>query len=120
MPHLQKMVLRKDVEEASIRDGTARPVDLIHLSSQTFGDRSLQNEIISIFLSQANAYLDGIASRDEAYAARAAHSLKGAARAIGAFRLAEIAEHCEVSKTRDIGALGAEAGKVCDYLRSLA
>jgi HPt (histidine-containing phosphotransfer) domain-containing protein len=114
------MVLRKDVEEAAIRDGTARPVDLIHLSSQTFGDRILQNEIISIFLSQANAYLEGVSSADETYAARAAHSLKGAARAIGAFRLAEIAEQCEASSTRDAGALRAETGKVCDYLRSLA
>ena len=73
-----------------------RAIDLVHLSKYTLGNRSLENELLGLFRTQADLYLarlDGAA--DETEWKNAAHSLKGSARGLGAWALADLAEEAE-------------------------
>jgi HPt (histidine-containing phosphotransfer) domain-containing protein len=64
------------------------PIDLDHLERATFGDIRLEREVLSMFLAQAARLLAAIlAAPGEAGAL--AHTLKGSARAIGAFGVAD-------------------------------
>jgi HPt (histidine-containing phosphotransfer) domain-containing protein len=76
-----------------------RPVDLAHLSRQTFGDRELESEVLALFERQS---LDMIARLHRATTAKdwaeAAHTLVGSARGIGAFGVAAAAEAVESAK----------------------
>jgi HPt (histidine-containing phosphotransfer) domain-containing protein len=77
--------------------GEHRPVDLEHLSRYTLGERALEREILELFCTQSVLYLEQLRAamcvrdwRD------AAHSLKGSARAVGAWRAAKAAERAEM------------------------
>jgi HPt (histidine-containing phosphotransfer) domain-containing protein len=81
-------------------------VDLIHLNRYTGGDRALNEEILSLFESQCYEML----ARLETYAwetgdtkswREITHSLKGAARGIGAFALADAAADAEKTGAGD-------------------
>ncbi len=62
----------------------------------THGDRALAREVLALFDSQAERQLAAIALAGSAKArAEAAHTLKGAARGVGAFAVARIAEDVE-------------------------
>lgn len=73
-----------------------RPIDLVHLAKQTLGDRALEREILDLFSTQVKAVLSRL---EEAAVADArhdlAHTLKGSARAVGAWKVAAEAEGCE-------------------------
>lgn len=114
------MALKADVARACKLAGTGKPVDLVHLSTQTMGDRELERQVLEIFLSQAKTYLQAwhSAAKPEARR-RAAHTLKGASRGIGAWDLAELAACAEIPEFSDYAALEAETALVCDYIRSL-
>src|SRR3546814_3506289 len=57
-----------------------RPLDLVHLSKYTFGDRSLEGELLGLFRSQAGIYISRLEAAENAKDWRdAAHSLKGSA-----------------------------------------
>lgn len=75
-----------------------RILDLVHLARQTFGDRGLERELLALFEEQCRRLLPVLAGRG-APAARsdAAHTLKGAARAVGAWRLAALADELEAA-----------------------
>lgn len=76
--------------------GAGRPIDLVHLSKYTLGNRSLENELLGLFRTQAGLYLDRLDSAaDETEWKNAAHSLKGSARGLGAWSLADLAEEAE-------------------------
>jgi HPt (histidine-containing phosphotransfer) domain-containing protein len=79
----------------------ARVLDLLHLSRQTFGDEALEAELLSLFDRQAAQVAARLAepSRpgDLRSQADIAHTLKGAARAIGAFALGAAAEAYEAA-----------------------
>lgn len=82
--------------EASGRQGE-RPVDLAHLSRQTMGDRELEREVLGLFLHQAavvEASIFGATTKERQFLA---HGLKGSARGIGAFAIAECAGHIEAA-----------------------
>ena len=114
------MALKADVSRAAKAAGTDKPVDLVHLSTQTLGDRELETQVLSVFASQAGIYVKTWKAAEGAEARRrAAHSLKGAAKGIGAWNLAEIAERAEIPGYRDIDELEEEVARVCDYIRSL-
>lgn len=66
-----------------------RPVDLAHLSRQTMGDRSLEQEVLSLFMQQANLVRDRIGQASTEERLRLAHGLKGSARGVGAFIVAD-------------------------------
>jgi HPt (histidine-containing phosphotransfer) domain-containing protein len=72
-----------------------RPVDLVHLANQTMGDKTLELEVLQMFARQARACLHDISSGDLKAVASAAHRLKGAASAVGAFRVSQAAEALE-------------------------
>ncbi|MGF1455635.1 MAG: Hpt domain-containing protein [Alphaproteobacteria bacterium] len=72
------------------------PIDLGYLDWYTAGDRDVRADILRIFKTQAAAWLAEFdpSLTDEAWAALA-HSLKGSARGVGAFGLADLAEQAE-------------------------
>jgi HPt (histidine-containing phosphotransfer) domain-containing protein len=74
-----------------------RPVDLVHLANQTMGDKDLENEVLQMFARQARKSLQEIAGTDAAGIAAAAHCLKGAAAAVGAFKVSAAAERLEAN-----------------------
>ncbi|PWK69856.1 Hpt domain-containing protein [Aminobacter sp. AP02] len=67
----------------------ARPIDLEHLSRQTIGDRDVEREVLDLFVHQALAVREAIVSADVAERLRLCHALKGAARGVGAFPIAD-------------------------------
>ncbi|HRF07757.1 MAG TPA: Hpt domain-containing protein [Xanthobacteraceae bacterium] len=71
------------------------PIDLDHFEAVTFGDRALQDEILTLFEVQAAKLLATISDSDGKARSEAAHALKGAARGIGAFAVADEAEKIE-------------------------
>lgn len=86
-------------ETASSEEGrkaSSRPVDLVHLSRYTLGARELEQEVLELFCTQATIYIERLrqASSDKDWS-DAAHSLKGSASAIGAWRAAEAAQRAE-------------------------
>lgn len=75
------------------------PVDLKHLRRYTLGDAGLEREILGLFFAQLPntiAALSGASTQKEWKVA--AHTLKGSGRAVGAWRIARIAEQAENSQ----------------------
>ena len=71
-------------------------VDIKHLRRYTLGDTALEQEVLELFLGQLPqtiASLSGATTEKEWRVA--AHTLKGSGRAIGAWRIARLAEHAE-------------------------
>ncbi|MFZ5616503.1 MAG: Hpt domain-containing protein [Pseudomonadota bacterium] len=72
------------------------PIDTSHLEKYVFGDAALRDEILSIFIEQAAAWIARMdPSLDDDGWRHAAHTLKGAARGVGAWSLGDIAERAE-------------------------
>lgn len=69
----------------------SRPIDLVHLARQTMGDRMLEEEVLQLFMQQAALIGDRICKADPLERKRLAHGLKGSARGIGAFAVADCA-----------------------------
>ncbi len=85
------------------------PLDRIHLSRQTFGDRKLEREVLDLFRTQSPIYLGRVkAARSDSEWREAVHTLKGSARTIGAWRIAEAAERAEAGNPSSRGALIAQ------------
>ncbi len=80
---------------AAGREQKPAVIDENHLRRMTLGDRSLEREVLEIFARQITLMLRRIAASDPALAAAAAHTLKGSARGIGAWRVALAAERLE-------------------------
>lgn len=72
-----------------------RPIDLVHLAKQTMGDKALEIEVLQMFARQARSCLIEIGSGEAKRVVAAAHRLKGAASAVGAFRVSESADTLE-------------------------
>ncbi len=76
-----------------------RPVDLVHLSRYTGGDRSLNAEVLTLFATQSAELLDKLGAALTQSDAKTwrdiTHSLKGGARGIGAFPMADMAAEAE-------------------------
>ena len=75
------------------------PVDLVHLARYTGGERARDTEILQLFVRQSAELIAGLpailAAGDREQWHHITHSLKGAARGVGAFELARIAAHGE-------------------------
>ena len=74
-------------------------IDEVHLERMTLGDRSLEREVLEIFARQTAMTLERVAGAGRERAAAAAHTLKGSARGIGAWRVAQAAERLEEAAT---------------------
>jgi HPt (histidine-containing phosphotransfer) domain-containing protein len=70
------------------------PIDLAHLRRMTLGDAALEREVLGMFSAQASRLAAALAA-NPADAGALAHTLKGSARAIGAFAVADAAAHLE-------------------------
>ena len=87
------------------------PIDLAHLRRMTLGDAGLEREVLTMFLTQASRLVTALATQP-ADALALAHTLKGSARAIGAFSVADAAAHLEAEIKR-----GGEAADVLVELK---
>jgi HPt (histidine-containing phosphotransfer) domain-containing protein len=70
------------------------PIDLAHLKRMTLGDTGLEREVLAMFSAQAVGLIGTLAGLPSD-AGALAHKLKGSARGIGAFRVADAAESLE-------------------------
>jgi HPt (histidine-containing phosphotransfer) domain-containing protein len=70
------------------------PIDFDHLQRMTLGDSGLEQEVLAMFAAQSAKLLGNLATLPED-APALAHTLKGSARAIGAFGVAETAARLE-------------------------
>ncbi len=68
-------------------------LDLAHLEAMTSGDRALQDEVLRLFLVQVRSLRDRLGEGGPE--ALAVHSIKGAARGVGAAAVAAAAERVE-------------------------
>jgi HPt (histidine-containing phosphotransfer) domain-containing protein len=72
------------------------PIDIEHLQRMTLGDARLEREVLAMFSAQA-ASLVGSLVKLPPDAGALAHTLKGSARAIGAFAVADAAAELEAA-----------------------
>jgi HPt (histidine-containing phosphotransfer) domain-containing protein len=72
------------------------PIDIEHLQRMTLGDASLEREVLAMFSAQAAGLIGKLAALP-ADAAALAHTLKGSARAIGVFAVADAAADLEAA-----------------------
>jgi HPt (histidine-containing phosphotransfer) domain-containing protein len=76
-----------------------KPVDLVYLRRFTMGNHDLEREVLELFIKQAPIYLGSLRAAESVKQwMEAAHTLKGAARAIGAWQVARCAENAEMLK----------------------
>jgi HPt (histidine-containing phosphotransfer) domain-containing protein len=86
-----------DAHEApSIATGD-RPIDLVHLARTTMGDRSLEREVLQLFDRQATLLVGRMRTAAPDSIGMLAHTMKGSARGIGAWRVARAAEALEAA-----------------------
>jgi HPt (histidine-containing phosphotransfer) domain-containing protein len=99
-------------------------LDLVHLSRQTLGDHALETELLTLFDRQAGQIAAKLAqlrqSGDVASRLALAHTLKGSARAVGAFALGEAAEAYEnaLAAGEPEGAAGERVAKEIETARA--
>ncbi len=80
--------------ETVMRSG--KTVDFAHLDQYTLGDEGLQGELLRLFSIQLEAQTGKLQHCTDAGTwKQAAHTLKGAARAVGAWQVADVAERLE-------------------------
>ena len=91
------------------------PLDLQHLSEQTFGNADLEAEVLRLFLDQASELMARLADPAERRA-DVAHKLVGSARGIGLPAVAATAAALEQA-LRDGGAGAAELAPLVDAMR---
>jgi HPt (histidine-containing phosphotransfer) domain-containing protein len=72
------------------------PIDLEHLRRMTLGDAGLEREVLAMFAAQAVSLTGALAALPPE-AGVLAHTLKGSARAIGAFAVADAAVRLEAA-----------------------
>jgi HPt (histidine-containing phosphotransfer) domain-containing protein len=75
-------------------------IDLEHLARMTLGEASLETEVLTLFDRQAAVLLARMCDATPAAAAAFAHTLKGSACGIGAWRVAQAADAVEATAIR--------------------
>lgn len=105
----------------AVRPSRSRPIDLVHLAAQTLGDRELEREVLGLMAMQVEQCAARIGAAGDKDRRSMAHALKGAARNVGAFALAERAQASEDAPT-DVAATAAlvsEMRRTGDFIRAL-
>ena len=72
------------------------PIDFEHLKRMTLGDSGLEQEVLAMFSAQSARLVGELATRP-ADARALTHTLKGSARSIGAFAVADAATRLEAA-----------------------
>jgi len=103
-------------------------IDLDHLSRMTQGERGLEREVLQLFDRQATMLTVRMREAPPAVIAASAHTLKGSARGIGAWRVANAAEAVELAADNEaklenaVRVLGASVNEakaaIADLLRA--
>lgn len=91
MPQAAVSIYERERSEAP----EAAVLDRDHLTRMTFGDRSLEREVLELFDRQSELLLTRMRSSEPAAIASLAHTLKGSAAGIGAGRVARAAAEAE-------------------------
>ncbi|MEO1719201.1 MAG: Hpt domain-containing protein [Pseudomonadota bacterium] len=92
------LTLQPQENERLGEDLLANPtaIDRSHLARYTFGDADLEAEILTLFVDQSMSLLQQLRAAESQAAWRfATHSIKGSARAVGAWRVADVAQGLE-------------------------
>lgn len=115
------MTVTAKVPKLSVADASAtqaeRPLDLVHLSRYTLGNRSLEVELLGLFRAQAGVYVARLQdAANEKEWKDAAHSLKGSARGLGAWALGDIAEEAERRAGDDAAGRAYMIGRIRDAI----
>ena len=117
-------VVALKVEAETALQSASRPIDLVHLARQTLGDRSLEQEVLRLFLTQMEVYMDRVENAknyEERFAA--SHTIKGSARNIGAWNVADVAAHLESAAedeiNADVKALKLALDETCQFILSI-
>ena len=102
---LDELAFRQDVAGRTLEvcktsrsdnSSTDDAIDRDHLAKYTFGNRDLEDEILVLFAEQAMKLFDQLSGAgSQPDWAFATHSLKGSARAVGAWKVAQSAERLE-------------------------
>lgn len=109
-----------DSGEAPLRN--EQMIDLVYLSKQSLGDRSLELEILKLFAGQSSLYVDRLrAAKTRSEKRMAAHTILGSARGIGAWQVARLAEpmHNGVGSDDQINSLAEAVLRTNTYIGEL-
>lgn len=103
------------------RPSRGRPIDLVHLARQTLGDRGLEREVLGLMGRQIALFSTRLGLADEDGRRHIAHALKGAARNIGAFALADAAEAVEATPANPdaLAAIEVEMARTAAFIARL-
>ena len=82
-------------EPARKKEQPAEAIDRAHLARMTFGDASLERELLELFDRQCELLLARMHEADDSALATLAHTLKGSAAGIGAWDVKEAAQAAE-------------------------
>ena len=82
------------------RNDAPEAIDRGHLARMTFGDRSLEREVLELFDRQAAMLIERMRGGEPATVASLAHTLKGSAAGIGAGHIARTADAAEIAAGR--------------------
>jgi HPt (histidine-containing phosphotransfer) domain-containing protein len=101
-----------------------RPIDLVHLARTTMGDRSLEREVLQLFDRQSTLLIARMRAAAPGGLANLAHTMKGSARGIGAWRVARAAEALELAggaddTARALDQLAAASDEACALIAEL-
>ena len=101
-----------------------RPIDLVHLARTTMGDRSLEREVLQLFDRQSTLLIARMRAAAPGGIAYLAHTMKGSARGIGAWRVARAAEALELAggaddTARALDQLAAASNEACALIAEL-
>jgi HPt (histidine-containing phosphotransfer) domain-containing protein len=101
-----------------------RPIDLVHLARTTMGDRSLEREVLQLFDRQSTLLIARMRAAAPGGLAYLAHTMKGSARGIGAWRVARAAEALELAggadeTARALDQLAAASDEACALIAEL-
>ena len=96
-----------------------RPIDLVHLARATLGDRSLEREVLQLFDRQSTLLIARLRNAGPGGVAMIAHTMKGSARGIGAWRVARAAEAVELADDMEIGGALARLAAATDEARAV-
>jgi HPt (histidine-containing phosphotransfer) domain-containing protein len=104
---------------------SGRSIDLVHLARMTLGDRSLEREVLQLFTRQAGQFMQRLQAASPEQAQQLAHTLKGSARGIGAWRVAAAADTVEAAacdpqaRADAVARLGAAVDEACAIVADL-
>ncbi|KRR07199.1 Hpt domain-containing protein [Bradyrhizobium valentinum] len=95
------------------------PIDFEHLQRMTLGDAGIEHEVLTMFLAQSARLVRNLAAMPSD-AGALVHTLKGSARAIGAFAVADAAARLEavITGRSDPSAALAELNEAVEQARA--